>query len=469
LDGQTGLLLLGITGKAAMNRSVFKIAGFSVIMALIPALVAIADDSQEMKFGAAGWIAYGQVGHSSDSLNGDDFDGKGLQSYGALISVSSQLSERLSALVGFGVGAGHFLQSRANNNGGFAPLMTGPFVKEASFVYSFKNEEDSKLSLKTGYFENNYNPDAQNMGLYLLRGPVYPGVLISGFEVKSSTIMGIQLHQQLGNFDHDLILSSEIELYPWFDLSPAYLASYHFGKVLRLGAGVNLYHYISIEPLLTTHKTKDWEPASADHPFQQTWIYIDSTTPAHDTTYMSFKGTKVMVQASLDIKEILGGIELMGSEDLKLYSEIAIVGLDNSKAYKALYGGYANRMPIMVGFNIPVFGFLDKLSIEVESYTAKFRDDLIRNQHSTSVKQSPIPVAWPTDTNPNAITRDDIKWSLYGTKTLDEHVKLSFQFANDHFRPGVYAGIGDNNPPRQEAILFTKKDWYWMSKVAFFF
>jgi hypothetical protein len=188
-----------------------------------------------------------------------------------------------------------------------------------------------------------------------------------------------------------------------------------------------------------------------------------------DTTYLTFKGVKAMVSGMLDLKEIMGGSNRLGAEDLKVYAEVALLGLDQSKPYNELYGTLAHRMPIMVGFNLPAFGFLDRLTLEVESYKAKFRDDLTRFMPTTGKKQSPIPRAWPSDPDPNAITEDDLKWSVYAARTIANHMKISLQVANDHFRPGVFEGYGDNNWPRMEAILQSSKDWYFMSKVSYFF
>ncbi len=62
--------------------------------------------------------------------------------------------------------------------------MVSPYLVRADFTYAWWNTEDSKLKLTGGYFPYTYNPEVKNLGLYLLRGPVYPGVLISGFETK---------------------------------------------------------------------------------------------------------------------------------------------------------------------------------------------------------------------------------------------------------------------------------------------
>jgi hypothetical protein len=427
-----------------------------------------------LKINAFGWISWGIVGNSSDTAAGDRLTNKPVQSFGAAVTLSGGVTEDLFLTAGMGVGAGHTLNGRLTNNGGYSPLQTGPFVTQASAEYSFIQADESKMSLKVGYFPYSYAQESQNLGSYLLRGPVYPGYLISGFELKPTYIAGLQFHQNIGGFFYDVFVNSETELYPYFDLSPAAVVGYNMGKTFRVNAGVNFYHYISIDDQLTSHTNAQWEE-QANRPFDRNWIYVDSVAKISetewklDTTYLTFKGIKVMVNAMVDLKQVLGVGDLWGEEDLKLYGEVALIGLDQSKAYNALYGKLSNRMPLMVGFNVPTFGLLDRLSLEVESYKAKFRDDLTRFMPTTGKKQSPIPRAWPSDPDPNAITDDDLKWSVYAAKTVAGHLKFSMQVANDHFRPGVFEGYGDNNWPRMEAVLFSMKDWYFMSKVAYFF
>ncbi len=428
-----------------------------------------------MTLNAFGWISWGIIGNSSDSGSQHDrLTHKPIENYGAAITLSGMATEDLALKAGVGVGAGHSINGRLTNNGGYSPMQTGPFVTEASLDWTLSQGDDSRMGLKAGYFPYAYNTESHNLGSYLLRGPVYPGILISGFEMKPTYIAGLQFHHQMGGFFYDLFINSETELYPYFDLSPAAVIGYQAGSAFKVNAGINLYHYISIDKELTSHSDNLWEEQGG-RPFDRNWIYVDSIAPISptewqvDTTYLSFKGVKLMLNAMLDIKALAGGMDAMGAEDLKLYGEVAVLGLDQSKAYNALYGKLANRMPIMVGFNLPTFGFLDRLSLEMEFYKAKFRDDLTRFMPNTGKKQSPIPRAWPTDPDPNAITDDDFKWSVYASKTVANHLKLSIQLANDHLKPGVFEGYGDNNWPRMESILISSKDWYFMSKVAYFF
>ncbi len=433
---------------------------------------AAAVDPQNITLNGMGWVQYGRVAHSTvDTMGKSKYTGNSVQSSGAQISLRAKVSEKFEGAVGVGVLENHYLAG--NSSGGRVPLIETPYIAEARFTYSFRNEESSKLQLTGGLFAYDYNPDIKNLGLYLLRGPVHPGILISGFETKAvlpiANTLGFRLHHENRICQQDVILNSETDLYPFFDVSPAYIASYKPNAIFRIGAGINLYRFLSIEPKLTSpdyfsDHGLDQHPEGT-HPYRRTYIYVDTAT--HDTTFISFKGIKLMANAFFDPKPLFGGTELLGAEDLKIYGEIALLGLENDKAHKDLYGDCLHRMPVMVGFNFPAFRLLDNLSLEVEWYGAKFRDDLWRYQTGRSLYPSPLPVSNGDVRNIDVESnqkRDNWKWSLYAAKTIRNHFKISAQVANDHFRPGGVVGS-----PSPEAILSTPEDWYWMMKIACFF
>jgi hypothetical protein len=462
-----------------------------------------AAENKGMTFSGLGWVQYGIVEKSTDTV-GLNANGNALQTIGAQIFLSAGISEQLKGKAGLGV-IENLPLTGGISNGGRVPTNVTPYIAEASFNYSFWNSERSELGLTGGLFPYNYNPDVRNLGLYLLRGPVYPGVVISGFETKAvlpiSNMLGFQLRHAVGGFQQDLILNSENELHPYFDISPAYLAQYQWGKAFRIGAGVNFYHLIPIDKKLTSppkdaallNERKETSEAQARGPYDRVMIYVDSSSGAADTTMLSFQGTKVMANFSWDPKALFGGSEILGAEDLKIYGELAVIGLNTSKAYNALYGDLKHRMPIMMGFNLPAFRLLDHLALEVEWYGAKFRDDYSRYSQGAAYYESPIPVSNKfANRNPQRFidpvsgdtslvvtgtnipfdeadveknqSKDNWKWSLHGSRIIQDHFRISFQIANDHLRPG-----GAPAQPTKEAILTTMKDWYWMSKVSYFF
>ncbi len=425
------------------------VKGISAIAMVATSVHAV--DFSNKTFHAAGWMQYASIVKSSDTTQGKRLDWKPLISSGAQFSFAINPSEKLRIEAGIGAVAGHSLSANYGE-GGYAPVDVSPYVSNANFNYRVLDEGETKFSVRAGLFAYDYNPDAQNLGLYLLRGPVYPGYVLSGFETKYvlpvANTLGFQFHHQTGGFENDMLFAFETEYYPYWDISPAYVTSYTFGRFFRIGAGVNFYHMIPIDNKITSDTNN---------------IYIDTLPVVDDTTRISFKGTKVMANASIDLKALFGHLELLGPEDLKIYGEVAILGLNNGLPYRALYGNYSNRMPIMVGINLPTFKVLDRLSFEFERYTAKFKDDLSGYNHYGA--PTPFPIG-KLDTN---YSEDNFKWSLYGSKVFQKHVKISIQAASDHFRPGIFKGYGDNNPPAMEAVLFKPSEWYWSSKVAYFF
>jgi hypothetical protein len=433
-----------------------------------------------VKLGAAGWMQYSVIGNSSAKVNSASFhdgafDGKSILSPGAQLTLDADISKRLHIGTGIGVVAGNSLaMGPLAINGGYALSGVYAYVPNAYFKYKAVDEMESKVSITGGLFSYDYNPEVRNLGLYLLRGTVYPGILISGFETKHTlpvaNMLGLQVHHQTGKFQQDFLLSSEMEYYPFFDLSPAYVANYQAHSTLRVGAGVNFYHLIPVDGKLTQGLRSDKV---------SNWNYVDTTGTGGggepDTTNIGYNGTKLMANAAFDPKPLFGGadwLRWLGPEDLKLYGEIALIGLNGSSAYKKVYGDYSKRMPVMVGFNFPTFRKLDHLSLEVEWYGSNAEDNLDNYTiQGPSHPVSPFPTNW--DVNGQVYTqraiRDNWKWSLHGARMVDTHIQISFQVANDHYRPGIYHGYGDSNPPYQSAVLVTPKDWYVTTKLAYFF
>ncbi|MEO7427683.1 MAG: hypothetical protein ABI036_21040 [Fibrobacteria bacterium] len=407
--------------------------------------------------GGAGWMGYGSIVTSMDTADGNDVTGKPLISSGAQVLLQAKINDNMDIEAGVGAGGGHLIAGKVKTQGGYAPFGVGPYVAQANFMYNFWKEEGSGFFLRGGLFTFDYAKENQNLGLYLLRGPVYPGFLLSGFETKHvlpvANTLGLHIHYQGGAFQNDLLFQVESEFPPYYDISPAYIATYQPGPAFRLTAGANFYHLIPVDPTLTTDTTR------------MRWVVKGGPGPEDDdTVQLSARAIKLMVNTAIDLKAIFGGIESLGPEDLKLYGEVALLGLENTPAYKELYGPYSQRMPMMAGFNLPAFKFLDRLALEVEYYGAPFRDDLSLFNHTAGNTVSTI----PRDPD-SSVTKDNIKWSLYGAKVLHEHIKLSLQVASDHYRPGIFTGYGDNNPPVSDAVLTRPQDWYWMGKIAYFF
>jgi hypothetical protein len=446
--------------------------GLALVMVSLPG-IASAEESP-VTFGGVGWVQYGQIGHATDTLP-NNYNGNPMQSSGAQISVQAVINANLQGAVGMGVYEGHPLGGQISD-GGRALVSASPYIAEARFTYLMGEKASPLLQVTGGLFHYNYDPNIKDLGLYLLRGSVYPGFLVSGFETKDvvplSNILGLWFRNVSGILTSDLLVNCETELKPFFDLSLAYVGRAKVGGFLTLGAGVNFYRLIpndsksSHKPFNPVTETSD---ADAKNIYSRNFIYVDTVGARVDTTFLGFDGTKLMADFELDPKALMG-IGSMGSEDLKLYGEAAVMGLSFDKAHKAIYGDVANRIPVMVGFNFPMFSYLDHLAMEVEWYGAKFRDDIYRLQPDFERSQrevSPIPFDYSQDVpgpKPKTYSRDNVKWAIHAAKTIQGHFKVSGQVSNDHFRP-----YGTASRTSYEVATSTPKDWYWVTKIAYWF
>jgi hypothetical protein len=470
---------------------------------------ASAEIATKLQMKGSGWYQFGQIVHSSDTLNPlFNYNKNWITNYGAQFTVLADVEDHFQGAIGLGGLQQHTPQGD-NANAYQTTLVFTPYITQARFSYYSDTRESSPFILHFGLFPYQYNRDVRNFGAYLFRGPVYPGVLISEFESKSldttvGNIVGVQLQNNIGKvFTQDLILRSETEFPPVFDLSLAYVATLKLGGVLELGAGVNFYRLIPSNKNATNLTDRDAFPIKildpGSHPYEDTYGHItvrdttiipldqraspnDSLQINGDTLVLSHQGIKLMGRISFDPKPWFGS-GIFGADDLKLYAEAAVIG---TKSYAGIYPDIMQRIPIMFGFNFPTFGLLDQATIEAEYYGAPFRDDYRRliseaspipmNNHSYDPNRVPDDSGYIQGTkirlqDPYDLTsmhRDDWKWSIYLSKTFANCTKASLQAANDHFRPNVSAPE-PRGTERLESAFTTLQDWYVMFKLGFFF
>jgi hypothetical protein len=498
---------------------------------LIPLLLAAAvsgasKDGLKLKLSGKGWYEFGRVMRSSDTLISQyDYNDNFIHSPGAQFTILADISEHWDGAMGLGgfesqdPQGGIFNSQQRKREIGF-----NVYITQANFAYTLGAKEAPVLKSTFGLFPFVYNPDVRNLGEYLLRGPVYPGILFSEFESKRidptiANTLGINLKSVFGGLTQDLIFKNETDLPPLFDFSLAYLAQYKVKEVFTIGFGVNFHRLIAMKPGLTDltdagFRKDNRSPLSVRHPYQQKYIYVpvdtvafnadgtlkpnadnrdsangtftrlDDTTyiwSSRDTTLLSHRGTKLMGRFSFDPKGIFGAGPF-GPNDWKIYGEAAVIG---TKDYPGVYEKITERIPVMMGFNIPTFGLLDDCALEVEWYGAKFRDDYYKITKETS----PIPVSnhnqeydrkadafgrLESDTtlafadfDVQNMAKDDLKWSLYLAKTMMRHLRVSLQVANDHYRPWEHSPSGATS--RYESAFTRPGDYYVKSKIGFTF
>jgi hypothetical protein len=445
--------------EVAMTRVGFY---FSVACFWASTVVPAIADDLKVHFTGVGFSQAGKIVRSSDSSNNgaeNNFNGNWNQATGALLVADATIDENWSGAFGVGTGNFHLSRGGVGYASNWYPFWV-PFVTQANITYKQSIRGDDKaFSIKLGSLPYNYNKDSRNLGLYLLRGYVYPGIVVSGFEGKEvsgiATVFGGIFGIQWGALTNDFIVNSETENRPWYDISIADVANFKVSDAFEIGAGVNFYRLIP-EDSKVTAPGKDCDPSSDFGAYVQTnpGCYIQQTKAdgSIDTITGSLAGTKAMVRFRLDTKALLGFQGPLGKNDLVLYGETAILGFKN---YPVFYNDIKRRIPVMLGFNLPAFDFLDFAALEIEYYANKNYQDIGTAEVGSWV---------PRTVNNYNNGRDDWKWAFNVAKVLGGHVKLAGQIANDHFRPG---GFHDKSTGAE--AFSTPKDWYWMGKLAFFF
>ncbi|MDB5049084.1 MAG: hypothetical protein JWO30_2155 [Fibrobacteres bacterium] len=388
---------------------------------------------------------------------------------GGMLFLGSQPSENWALEIGLGVAYGNSaIKKTLKDTSGNIVAKTNPnsiSLDMNAFLYvadiTFKT---GAYSLKVGKFHYTYSDYNTNMGLYLLRGPVYPGFLYSGFhEIPDLTKIGaLSSWSPFESLRWDMLASFETDFKPYMDLNLSGFLTYKAG-LFELGAGFESQRLVELNPCITSPDGADVDECLGGDPspvyvgagsdlYKGAYFVIDSSgkaaTGKSDTTTYSLAGTKVMLRGALDFKKIMP--EYGGSaKDYVLYFEMALLGV---KDYPYLYEKKIERMPMLVGMNLPTYGFLDLLSLEVEYYDSPFQNDPYKlvgtydvfhfsDGNSINYSMSPIPPSnkagdahlskTQVDYDPS---KDNWKWSIYLTKKVQKKITFIGQIASDHWR-----------------------------------
>lgn len=339
-------------------------------------------------------------------------------------------------------------------------------IYEACGTYLFNNPfgraSSLSLSITTGLFRYKYNPEVRNLGEYLFRSYAYPAILVNYFDQTDVRLAGIKINAAMplaGDFlelDGDLMLTFETEQYPFFDATPSFIGHCSIGNFLDVGLGVSLYHLIPMNDSVTRPQIS---PRS---------MYLLTNGNAN---YYTYAGTKLMMHMTFDPKRFIPH-DLFGPEDLKLYCEAAVLGLENYPANHTVAGddnkwGYdtlSHKIPVVVGFNIPCFKVFDLISLECEWYGCTYPMNLYDAVRKGNYNAYPIPSNF-YGMEPSWYTSDNWKWSVYARKTLAQHLSIVLQVARDHLR---FQHLLDE-PKVYEEALVRPNNWWWTTKVSWVF
>jgi hypothetical protein len=400
----------------------------------------------------------------------------------------------------------------SNGRESLIPPFMGLNLHQAQGIFSLFDNNKLSLKLSIGYMPYKYNPDVRNLGEYLFRSGTYPFFLVNDFNFPLQRLSGMLLNFKYGNDDGlkvsiDQLLLTERTFAPLNDISAATIVDLNWKKLISFGFGVDFAHLIALNGNLTTPKGAFYPSAvdtvkdAAGAPILDQGGYV--TLRARDTAgYYTFKGTKLMARATFDpmapLRKKSGFIsELIGKNGAKVYGEVAVIGTKNYPAnplynggktryeteknadadYQYNLWGYNNileRMPWMVGINVPFWKILDVFSFELEKYPAPYPNDYFQALYNNAL---PIPSWSPfyrKDTtgwnNPLGIVNYSGPrwyWSIYMLKQFGDHISVYGQIAHDHQRWDI--NLGNEFNYSSEEIMSRKKDWSWRTGMVYQF
>jgi len=347
----------------------------------------------------------------------------------------------------------------------------GPGLSEVDATYSFGNLAHPVAFLQMGYFPYKYNPDAMDLGEYLLRSQAYPNIVVTGnaggwdFMSEANYMMlGLRFNLSLwgGKFRSDFLLPIERNYPPEGDISPTYVGTLDPLPGIEIGAGVDCGHCISLAPSKTSPKIA---PGTAQSPGNE-WVvanpnytpngsqsqYITDTLPnGKPAGYYTFEGVKLEARASFDPKAYVP-LPMLGKEDLKIFGEVAVLGV---KDYPGYYTDVFQRMPIMFGLNLPTFRLLDILSFQMEYYNSKF----LNTTQNVINYETALPI--PDVGSSRAIEAQKWHWSVYAKRQILKGISIYGQVACDHLRLPAY----DQSFTQTEVTDGNGSDWYYLIRL----
>ncbi len=305
-----------------------------------------------------------------------------------------------------------------------AGLVTGTGLSECDARLGIGGGESPPCELTGGIFRFTYNPDARNLGEYLILSGCYPGYVFSGRDWATHT--GLHLRSTIvPNLVQDLLITSEMDQIPFYDFSLAYIGTVTLGRSLVVGGGVSFYRHVPVRPDLTTPPPE--------------------TVNGETHTY-THRGIKLMGRVSWDPKRLFGKSGVLGDEDLKVYAEAALLGVED---YPEYYDRKKERVPVMAGVNLPAFGFLDYCAVEGEWYGSPHNNIAPTEQY----RAVPIEEGFGD--------ADDIKWSVSFRRTLKGGIRFDARAANDHLR---FEDASGGVEPWERTVA--RDHWYWSLAVT---
>jgi hypothetical protein len=373
-------------------------------------------------------------------------DGELLNRMGAKWKIDKQIDENWSAMADL-----HwmFWRNQATDVGLFH---VAGLKFDADLQGMIAHQADARR-FKFGLYEFKYNPDAKNLGEYLLRSEAYPTILESsqGKDLLShatSRVAGLEYGLHYGLFRTTALLYAEQHNIPVNDISAAYFAAAG-PESAELGFGAAYHRFYALGNRINN---------TVLNPEQRAYV---------ERQGLEAKAVKLSLRGRVDLAALL---EM--EDDFKLYGETALLGLKNDSLF---YKHQMHRVPVMAGVNIPTFRFLNTLSVEVEYFSNPYlgRKYAIKDANGSNFSALPFIDDY---SKPPTYSKDDWKWSVYMHKALNKWLDVKLRCASDHLRlknwDGDYEGgepmTGETWNPMKGGNPFTLfADWYFIARIEY--
>ncbi len=499
-------------GSGGFPRMRSAFLGFAFALTL-PPLIAAQTEPPAVRFEPLSLGAFSEIGMLQGGRFGPSvtFRDEWVDNFGAYLMQEASVDDRWFFRVGLG-GIFQFQKPEEINAewGGTQTrnFFAGPTVADIEYEMLESGSRSWRLGL--GLFSYKYNRDASNLGEYLFRAGPYPTYIMTGgysfINSASAPLQGLKSRYEAGNLTVDAFLVTETVMPPLYDLSLAGVVRYRMLEgAVDLGAGINLKRLVPIRPSRTQLRDEYHNNAYFKGPdgeyysgklayyrnerdfyrqdtvryateYQRARARFDSVSAwtttgggyAPDYEYYTQAGVVVSVMAAVDLKKFLPASDWLGPDDLRVFAEAALLGVKN---YPVFYEKRAERMPVMVGINLPGFGVLDLVTVQYEHFASPHRNSYLESIQSNGA--TPDFVAsndrvLSRDMYADGLKRDDHSWSVLVRKNLTRGLTFSVQAARDHARVvshAFYAGPG----LAPQALFYTtdKQNWYWMAQFSF--
>ncbi len=323
---------------------------------------------------------------------------------------------------------------------------------QGTMHWDYDNPVFSSLKISTGMLPYTINDEVKTLGNYLFRSTIHPLSVQNKVDYPWADLMGGLA--EVGLFENRLtfeaILASEFNYVPFFDFTPAFGLYYKPNDVIDVGGAIAFHHAIQANVgLMPDSLGKNWQ------------------------------GIKIDARAIFDPKPLFGGMDFIEKEGLKIYAELAFLGLkdtlevDTSSLGRflrqdttGLYDGLVfpdnsllNRMPLMIGINIPTWKILDLLSVELEWFFSPYANDWLGKfaDQETSARAPASLEQWD-----NYINKDNFSWAIHVRKSIGKFETRAL-FSRDHT---IYR-LSNVQNGNFEQTMKRPDDWHWQIQLRY--